>query len=167
MEEERRLCYVGVTRAMKKLYLTGEQVRTVYGHTDFQVESVFLNEMDKDCMDGDATVNDKVRTGTGLRGEGGWLGDYYFGGRAHGTADGYAGEPAAKPFDSLSAARRQTAEKAKIHQEFANGDIVRHPKFGEGMVIEQDEKTMTVMFDEVGQKKLGKGYVKMELVTKA
>ena len=167
MEEERRLCYVGVTRAMKKLYLTGAQVRTVYGRTDFQVESVFLNEMDKDCMDGDATVNDKVRTGTGLRGEGGWLGDYYFGGRAHGTADGYAGEPAAKPFDSLSAARRQTAEKAKIHQEFANGDIVRHPKFGEGMVIEQDEKTMTVMFDEVGQKKLGKGYVKMELVTKA
>ncbi|MBE6027443.1 MAG: ATP-binding protein [Clostridiales bacterium] len=167
MEEERRLCYVGVTRAMKKLYLTGAQVRTVYGRTDFQVESVFLNEMDKDCMDGDVTVNDKVRTGTGLRGEGGWLGDYYFGGRAHGTADGYAGEPAAKPFDSLSAARRQTAEKAKIHQEFANGDIVRHPKFGEGMVIEQDEKTMTVMFDEVGQKKLGKGYVKMELVTKA
>ncbi len=167
MEEERRLCYVGVTRAMKKLYLTGAQVRTVYGRTDFQVESVFLNEMDKDCMDGDATVNDKVRTGTGLRGEGGWLGDYFFGGRAHGTADGYAGEPAAKPFDSLSAARRQTAEKAKIHQEFANGDIVRHPKFGEGMVIEQDEKTMTVMFDEVGQKKLGKGYVKMELVTKA
>ena len=164
MEEERRLCYVGVTRAMKKLYLTGAQVRTVYGRTDFQVESMFLNEMDKDCMDGDATVNDKVRTGTGLRGEGSWFGDYFFGGRAHGTADGYAGEPAPKPFDSLSAARRATADRAKIHQEFANGDIVRHPKFGEGMVIEQDEKTMTVMFDSVGQKKLGKGYVKMELI---
>ena len=164
MEEERRLCYVGVTRAMKKLYLTGAQVRTVYGRTDFQVESLFLNEMDKECMDGDATVNDKVRTGSGLRGEGSWLGDYFFGGREYGTADGYAGEPASKPFDSLSAARRATADKGKIHQEFANGDIVRHPKFGEGMVIEQDEKTMTVMFDEVGQKKLGKGYVKMELV---
>ena len=164
MEEERRLCYVGVTRAMKKLYLTGAQVRTVYGRTDFQVESVFLNEMDRECMDGDVTVNEKVRTGSGLRGEGGWFGDYYFGGRSHGTADGYAGEPATKPFDSLSAARRQTKEKAKIHQEFANGDIVRHPKFGEGMVIEQDEKTMTVMFDDFGQKKLGKGYVKMEKV---
>ncbi|MBQ1190032.1 MAG: hypothetical protein IIX57_06450, partial [Lachnospiraceae bacterium] len=34
MEEERRLCYVGITRAMKKLYLTGAQVRTVYGRTD-------------------------------------------------------------------------------------------------------------------------------------
>ena len=164
MEEERRLCYVGVTRAMKKLYLTGAQVRTVYGRTDFQVESQFLNEMDRECMDGDVLISDKVKTGTGLRGEGSYLGDYYFGGRSYGTADGYAGEPASKPFDSLSAARRQTANKAKIHQEFSNGDIVRHPKFGEGMIIEQDEKTMTVMFDDFGQKKLGKGYVKMEKV---
>ena len=164
MEEERRLCYVGVTRAMKKLYLTGAQVRTVYGRTDFQVESQFLNEMDKECMDGDTLVNDKVRTGTGLRGEGSYLGDYFFGGRPYGSADGYAGEPASKPFDSLTAARRQTANKAKIHQEFSNGDIVRHPKFGEGMVIEQDDKTMTVIFDDFGQKKLGKGYVKMEKV---
>ena len=165
MEEERRLCYVGVTRAMRKLYLTGAQVRTVYGRTDFQVESQFLNEMDRDCMDGDVLVNDKVKTRTGLRGEGSYFGDYYFGGRSYGSADGYAGEPASKPFDSLSAARRQTANKAKIHQEFANGDIVRHPKFGEGMIIEQDDKTMTVMFDDFGQKKLGKGYVRMEKVS--
>ena len=164
MEEERRLCYVGVTRAMKKLYLTGAQVRTVYGRTDFQVESQFLNEMDRECMDGDVLVNDKVKNGTGLRGEGSYLGDYFFGGRTYGTADGFSGEPASKPFDSLSAARRQTSNKAKIQQEFSNGDIVRHPKFGEGMIIEQDEKTMTVMFDDFGQKKLGKGYVKMEKV---
>ena len=164
MEEERRLCYVGVTRAMKKLYLTGAQVRTVYGRTDFQMESKFLEEMDKECMDGDTLVSDKVKTGSGLRGEGSYLGDYYFGGRSYGSADGYSGGPAAKPFDSLSAARRQTANKGNIHQEFENGDIVRHPKFGEGMVIEQDEKTMTVMFDDFGQKKLGKGYVKMEKV---
>ena len=41
---------------------------------------------------------------------------------------------------------------------------MRHPKFGEGMLIEQDDKTMTVIFDSVGQKKLGKGFVKMEKV---
>ena len=164
MEEERRLCYVGITRAMKKLYLTGAQVRTVYGRTDFQSESKFLSEMDRSCMDGDETVDEKVRLGTGLRGEGSYTGDYFFGGRAHGSADGYYGDPQPKPFDGLSAARRQTAAKAKIEQEFANGDTVRHPKFGEGMVIEQDEKTMTVMFDSVGEKKLGKGFVKMEKV---
>ena len=164
MEEERRLCYVGITRAMKKLYLTGAQVRTVYGRTDYQTESRFLGEMDRKCMDGDETIEEKVRTGSGLRGEGAYTGEYFFGGRSHGTADGYYGDPSPKPFDSLSAARKQTANKAKIVQEFANGDVVRHPKFGEGMVITQDEKTMTVIFDDFGEKKLGKGFVKMEKV---
>jgi DNA helicase-2/ATP-dependent DNA helicase PcrA len=92
------------------------------------------------------------------------LGDYIFAGKSHGTADGYFGEPEAKPFDSLSAARRATRNKKLISDEFENGDIVRHPKFGEGMVIMQDEKTMTVIFDEYGEKKLGKGFVKMEKV---
>ncbi len=164
MEEERRLCYVGITRAMKKLYLTGAQVRTLYGRTDFQMESCFLGEMDRGCMDGDQTVDEKVSLGTGLRGEGSYTGDYFFGGRAHGSADGFYGKPSAKPFDSLGASKKSTSSKAGTTQEFNNGDIVRHPKFGEGMVIEQDAKTMTVMFDSAGEKKLGKGFVKMELV---
>ena len=164
MEEERRLCYVGITRAMKKLYLTGARTRMLYGKTDYQTESEFLDEMDRTCMDGDETVNEKVVVGTGLRGEGAYTGDYFFGGRSHGTIDGYAGAPAAKPFDSLRASRRETKGKEKIVQEFETGDMLRHPKFGVGMLIEQDEKTMTVMFDEVGQKKLGKGFVKMEKV---
>ena len=164
MEEERRLCYVGITRAMKKLYLTGAQMRTMYGRTDWQTESVFLDEMDKDCLDGDSTVKDKLKNEDGLRGRGGLLGDYIFSGRSFGTADGYAGEAKPKPFDGLSAARKAVHNKEKISDEFENGDIVRHPKFGEGMVIEQDEKTMTVMFDDFGQKKLGKGFVKMEKV---
>ena len=48
--------------------------------------------------------------------------------------------------------------------EFEIGDMLRHPKFGVGMLIAQDEKTMTVMFDDYGEKKLGKGFVKMEKV---
>ena len=165
MEEERRLCYVGITRAMRKLYLTGARVRTLYGRTDFQMESIFLDEMDKDCLDGDMTVKTRVSRGDGLRGDGGMLGDYIFSGRAHGTEDGYDGVPKVKPFDGLNAARKAARSRVDIHEDFQIGDIVRHPKFGEGMLIEQDDKTMTVMFDEVGQKKLGKGFVKMEKVT--
>ena len=164
MEEERRLCYVGITRAMKKLYLTGAQMRTMYGRTDWQTESVFLDEMDTNCLDGDSTVRARQKTEGGLLGQGGLLGDYMFSGRSSGTADGYAGEPRPRPFDGLSAARRAIHNKEVITNEFENGDIVRHPKFGEGMVIEQDEKTMTVMFDDYGQKKLGKGFVRMEKV---
>ena len=67
-----------------------------------------------------------------------------------------------KPFDSLKKSKQST--EAKISENFAVGDVLRHPKFGEGMLIEQDSKTMTIMFDEVGQKKLGKGFVKIEKV---
>ncbi len=162
MEEERRLCYVGITRAKKKLYLTGAQLRTLYGRTDYQTESVFLEEMDKKFMDGDKTVKEKADIGGGLRGEGGLLGDYFFGGRPHGTADGYSSKPSAKPFDSLKKSKQSTEKKIK--ENYAVGDVLRHPKFGEGMLIEQDDKTMTIIFDEVGQKKLGKGFVKMEKV---
>ena len=164
MEEERRLCYVGITRAMKKLYLTGARTRMLYGKTDYQIESSFLDEMDRSCMDGDETINEKVVVGSGLRGEGAYFGDYFFGGHAHGTIDGYAGAPAGKPFDSLRASKRDTKAKEQIADEFEIGDMLRHPKFGVGMLIEQDEKTMIVMFDEVGEKKLGKGYAKMEKV---
>ena len=153
---------MGITRAENKLYLTGARSRMLYGKTDFQTESLFLDEMDRSCMDGDDTINEKVSLGSGIRGGESFGGDYFFGGRKHGTADGYSNPAAARPFDSLKASRKATESKGKIVQEFENGDMLRHPKFGVGMLIEQDEKTMTVMFDEVGQKKLGKGFVKME-----
>jgi DNA helicase-2/ATP-dependent DNA helicase PcrA len=148
MEEERRLCYVGITRAMNKLYLTGAQVRTMYGRTEWQTESMFLDEMDRKCLDGDCLVKDRTNSGQTM------LGDYIFAGRMHGTADGYFGEPKPKPFDSLSAARRATKNKEKISNEFENGDIVRHPKFGEGMVIKTDGRIAEVAFDTAGIKKL-------------
>ncbi|MBQ0041174.1 MAG: UvrD-helicase domain-containing protein [Clostridiales bacterium] len=174
MEEERRLCYVGITRAMKKLYLTGAQMRTLYGKTDFQNESIFLDEMDKQYLDGDDTMKERKAKSGGTFGEGGYLGDRFWGSGLNGNFDGYSGAPADKPFgvklthanysDSLV---RSTAEtKQKIVEDFQIGDTLRHPKFGEGMLIEQDAKTMTIMFDSVGQKKLGKGFVKMEKVDK-
>ena len=59
IEEERRLCYVGMTRAMQKLYLTSAQMRTLYGKTDYTKESQFLKELDKSLIDGDAIFDRK------------------------------------------------------------------------------------------------------------
>ena len=92
------------------------------------------------------------------------LGDYIFSGRAMGNADGYNGVPKVKPFDNLNAARKAAHRRDIESGEFEIGDMLRHPKFGVGMLIAQDEKTMTVMFDDYGEKKLGKGFVKMEKV---
>ncbi len=50
LEEERRLCYVGITRAKSKLYLLSSRQRTIYGNTSLCVESRFIKEIDKDVL---------------------------------------------------------------------------------------------------------------------
>ncbi len=61
MEEERRLCYVGMTRAKEILYLTSAEQRTRYGRTDYTRESQFLREIDRKVLTGDAVYR---RSGT-------------------------------------------------------------------------------------------------------
>ena len=52
MEEERRLCYVGMTRAREKLILTGAAYRVLYGRGEYTRESTFLRELDKSLLVG-------------------------------------------------------------------------------------------------------------------
>lgn len=162
MEEERRLCYVGITRAMRKLYLTGAQTRMLYGRTDFTIESEFMREMDTNLLEGDPTVAERAASAGGIRGDGGILGMREFKGRYEGSADGYDAS-FSKPFDALKFAKKQ-ASKGISNEGFEAGDRIRHPKFGEGLLIEQDAKTLTIAFDSVGIKKLGKGFVKLTKV---
>lgn len=162
MEEERRLCYVGITRAMRKLYLTGAQTRMLYGRTDFTIESEFMREMDTDLLDGDPTVAERSANSGGICGDGGILGMREFKGRYEGSADGYDAS-FSKPFDALKFAKKQ-ASKGISNEGFEAGDRIRHPKFGEGLLIDQDAKTLTIAFDSVGIKKLGKGFVKLTKV---
>lgn len=162
MEEERRLCYVGITRAMRKLYLTGAQTRMLYGRTDFAIESEFMREMDIDLLDGDPTVAERSANAGGIYGDGGILGMREFKGRYEGSADGYDAS-FSKPFDALKFAKKQ-ASKGISNEGFEAGDRIRHPKFGEGLLIDQDAKTLTIAFDSVGIKKLGKGFVKLTKV---
>ncbi len=162
MEEERRLCYVGITRAKQKLYLTGATTRMLYGRTDYTTESIFLDEMDKKFLEGETTKQKESRQG-GLTGDGGLYGDYFYRGRSYGTEDGFAGTPKGRPFDTLKYATRQ-AEKKYSNDNLVAGDRVRHPKFGEGMLIEDSGKILTIAFDSVGIKKIGKGFVNIEKV---
>ena len=150
MEEERRLCYVGMTRAKELLYLTSAAVRTRYGRTDYTRESQFLREVDKKLLTGDA-VFEKKSGGTSL-------------GVSTGSMDGYAKEPY-KPYDALKYARMNTRANAGTGEtEFAVGDKVEHKKFGQGLVIEADDKTVKVAFDSVGMKKLAKGLAPLKKI---
>ena len=89
LEEERRLCYVGMTRAMERLYLTSAALRTLYGKTDYTRESQFLREVDKSLITGDAIYEKKkgnIREASFM--------------------DGYSSEITFKPFDQLKYARQ-------------------------------------------------------------
>lgn len=135
LEEERRLCYVGMTRAKERLFLSSAETRMLYGNLNVTRESQFLRELDPTLLDGMAVYKKKDREV--LR------------------EDGYSRTPAIDPFDQLAMARKAVAASAKKNQEtFESGDEVKHAKFGEGVVLDTDGKTVTVMFSQVGTKKL-------------
>ncbi len=138
IEEERRLCYVGMTRAKTRLFMTGAQVRTMYGRTDYTRESQFVREIDRKFMEGDA-VYEKKR------------GDSFGNG---GSPDGFNGPAPAKPFDSLRYAKQNMASRKNSGINLSAGDKVNHAKFGEGLVIEASDRTANIMFDSVGLKKI-------------
>ena len=154
IEEERRLCYVGMTRAMKRLYLTSAELRTLYGKTDYTKESQFLKELDKSLVDGDAIFERKGSSGGFGSSSGrnpGWS--------QGGGNDGYAGSEIFRPFDQLKYIKQSQAAGAGGKgggPDIKNGDKVSHNKFGEGLVIAVEGSTVTIAFDSVGVKKLAK-----------
>ncbi len=154
IEEERRLCYVGMTRAMQRLYLTSAELRTLYGKTDYTKESQFLKELDKSLVDGDAIYERKNSSG-GFSGAGsakslGWS--------QSGGNDGYSNPEIFRPFDQLKYIKQsQTAGSgAKGGPDLKDGDKVNHSKFGEGIVLSVEGSTVTIAFDSVGVKKLAR-----------
>ena len=147
LEEERRLCYVGITRAKERLWLTSAEMRTMYGKTDYTRESQFLREMDKKLLEGDAVFEKKRKDPA----EGAF-------------SDGISREKPFQPFDQLKSARQQTKQKVEaLSGSFLAGDRVSHPKFGEGTVQAADARTVTVAFAD-GTKKLAIGFAPIKKI---
>ena len=127
----------------------------MYGQGDYTRESIFLRELDPRVLDtaGDAIYVPSRKTDNTV-------------GVFTGSLDGFA-EPAYNPYkpkyDPLQQAKKVAkANAASTDEIFAPGDTVRHVKFGTGIVIEQDDKTITVMFDSEGRKKLAKGFAPLK-----
>ena len=144
IEEERRLCYVGMTRAKKRLFLSSAEMRMLYGKTDFTAESPFLKEIDRKYLTGDAMYE--------KRGQGVAFDRYE-------SKAPYSAGPYVSPIAQANLLRTGALSKKKETLEgvaVAAGDAVEHPKFGKGTVIECKGNVLTVFFDSVGVKKLAK-----------
>ncbi|HEM61048.1 MAG TPA: hypothetical protein ENO24_02060, partial [Chloroflexi bacterium] len=121
LEEERRLFYVGITRAQERLYLLHAFRRTLFGRDELSEPSRFLGDISRDLLEG------------------------------HSFAGGAA----------------PRAERRRSSQ-YQDGDHVRHPQFGQGVVISSkaldDDEEVTVIFDGVGLKRCLASFAGMEKV---
>jgi DNA helicase-2/ATP-dependent DNA helicase PcrA len=148
LEEERRLCYVGVTRARRRLYVTYANMRTVYGSTSVSVPSRFLMEMPKGLM-----VNLK---GAPARG-----------GAATGTTTGPTGS-SARPASRTNLSPTASKTAGVDPEAIGVGVKVRHPKWGIGTVVTKEgtgsDAQVKVAFPGLGIKSLILGYANLEPV---
>lgn len=147
IEEERRLCYVGMTRAMRRLYLTSAEYRTLYGKTNYTKESQFLIELDKSLVEGDAIYKSNTTSDRNSR-------------FSQGSGnDGYSNPEIFRPFDQLKYIKQNKMTESSggdKNLDLKEGDKISHSKFGEGLVLSVKGDILNVVFDSVGVKLLAK-----------
>lgn len=132
MEEERRLAYVGITRAEEELFLTCARSRTLFGRTGMNPPSRFLEEIPESIKEVLSPARNYGSFGGGLRGGapgfGGGSGGF---GRPSPAAAGTAGSVRVTYGGQPAAAAKPPGEAAN----YAAGDKVSHPKWGTGVVV--------------------------------
>lgn len=150
MEEERRLCYVGITRAMKELTLTSARQRLVRGETQYNKVSRFVREIPRELVELGTTIQEHKPSMQ----------------ETPSPKNSYMQMRQtfrAKPFEA------QTFKVTKAASlDYGVGDTVRHIKFGVGIVRDIVEGgrdyEVTVDFDKVGVKKMFAGFAKLKKI---
>jgi DNA helicase-2/ATP-dependent DNA helicase PcrA len=158
LEEERRLCYVGITRAKDRCYLTYARRRTLFGHTNMNPPSRFLMELPSEGVDVRGEIETEERD---TWAELDWERDRArYEERKQARRDAMlAGLPAA--WSGRAAKLRALPSETR----FRAGDRVRHPSLGEGMVVSSvardDDEEVTVAFPDKGVKKLMASFARL------
>ncbi len=159
VEEERRLCYVGITRAEKKLFLTHAQSRMMFGSTGFNRPSRFIDEIPKDLLEEKSGIVRKPSYQGTYSGAGGGYGTGKFGNSEY---NNIISKNDKKPSDNFVNNAFATGHKAPPRKntmdKYSPGDRVHHKKFGDGLVISVlpvgNDAKLEIAFDSVGTKTL-------------
>lgn len=155
LEEERRLCYVGITRARERLYLTHASMRQLFGTTQYNQPSMFISEIPDEHVRAEGVGSAGFGTSAPGRGRGDrggsvrWARD-----RAPESTDG------GRVFGSGTPARREAPVKLVL----APGDTVDHKVFGRGVVQSVSGDKVAVTFPGGGTKNLLLGYAPIRKV---
>ena len=137
MEEERRLCYVAITRAKQTLTISHARQRMLYGRTGAAMASRFLGEIPDDII---------VKKGS------------YQPATTFSTESSFGYSRVAKPAPSFKSAYSAPATTQTVVLELAKGDMVQHTAFGRGLVLSVlkmgGDALLEIAFDQIGTKKL-------------
>ena len=149
IEEERRLCYVGMTRAKELLYMTSARKRQVFGQEKYNSQSRFIKEIDPKYIEDVSIVSEGVS----------YIGDDDY------QIDRDYDQSQPDFSDQFDDATSSHAEGGRLRP----GARIRHPDFGIGVVKDiqevDDRFKLTVLFSGIGVKKIVTGYVPIELLS--
>ena len=177
IEEERRLAYVGITRAKKNLTITSARVRMVRGQTQYGKVSRFVREIPPELLSGKIyepkTKEDPIEQSTFQKARKAFRTVPSYGGSGYGKE---VGEGYGSTFHS-SKATKPVYTKVENQRDFGSaggalsyqvGDRVRHIKFGDGEVMAivsgGRDYEVTVDFDKVGTKKMFASFAKLKKI---
>ena len=174
LEEERRLCYVGITRAKNNLYLTCSRQRTMFGSTSCNPVSRFVNEIPENMLEGaneiDSEPENKFKDSNyewsyGKSGNNGKVLSYK------------VDIPSSKPepsfaFKSAESFLAKLNSKAQGNDtdlsKYKEGQRIYHKRFGEGNISkiepEGDDLKLDIQFDKVGHKRLMAKFANLEII---
>ena len=192
LEEERRLFYVGITRAKQYLYLTCSKKRTIFGSTSYNAISRFVNEIPQDLLDGFDEIdnsksnefedkpykweygtsakvktykidNNNIGNNFGISAKG--FGSANGNGYSYGDSTGFQFKSAESFLNSLN--NKKVNEGADISK-YKEGQRIYHKKFGEGTINKIEEEgedyKLDISFDKAGHKRLMAKFANLEII---
>ena len=184
LEEERRLCYVGITRAKEHLFLTCSKQRTIFGSTSCNQVSRFLREIPSDLLDGyDEALGEKQENNSNIFGDSKY--SWTYGSKDNGNIKTYKIDKN-EPKVAVASSTNNSGFMFRTAESFLNnltkkssgsnvdlskytaGVRIYHKKFGEGVISnvepEGDDLKVDIQFDKVGHKRLMAKYANLEII---
>ena len=177
LEEERRLCYVGITRARQYLFLTCAKQRTIFGSTTYNAASRFIEEIPKEYLQGyeDTFKNNDSYSDSGYKWEYGKsskvttykMNDMTSSGIEKSKKTSTGGYNFRTPESFLSNLNKKSESTVDLSQ-YQAGVRVFHKKFGEGTINyvekEGDDLKVDINFDKVGHKRLMAKFANLQII---
>ena len=185
LEEERRLCYVGITRAKEHLFLTCSKQRTIFGSTSCNQVSRFLREIPSDLLDGyDDALGEIQESNSNIFGDSKY--SWTYGSKDNGNIKTYKIDKNEPKVAAASSGTNSNGFMFRTAESFLNnltkkssganvdlsqykaGVRIYHKKFGEGVISnvepEGDDLKVDIQFDKVGHKRLMAKFANLEII---